>query len=386
MLVALGIILFLALIILHELGHFWVARRNGVHPEEFGIFFPPRLWHKKMKSGFDFSINLLPLGGFVKLKGEHDNDTEPGTFGAASTWAKTKIMLAGVFVNFLTALVLFTILAVVGMPKLIDNQFTVKSDTKVVRQDTYITYVDADSPASKAGLQVTDKLVSIVGKNGTEVQLGAASLPDITKQFAGQRVTIKYERGDSAKQTTAVLRTTEVVEASQKTNDPKGYLGVAPLGYTVQRSTWSAPVVALGLSGQITVMTMQGLWHAVQGLGGIIAGFVTGNHAARVNAQTEASSQVSGPLGIFFVLKSGSVLGLSYIIMIIAVISLTLAIMNVLPVPALDGGRLYMMLASRLTKQKRLNQKMEETIVGWSFLVLIGLIILITIVDVRRFF
>lgn len=339
-----------------------------------------------MKSGFDFSINLLPLGGFVKLKGEHDNDTEPGTFGAASTWAKTKIMLAGVFVNFLTALVLFTILAVVGMPKLIDNQFTVKSDTKVVRQDTYITYVDADSPASKAGLQVTDKLVSIVGKNGTEVQLGAASLPDITKQFAGQRVTIKYERGDSAKQTTAVLRTTEVVEASQKTNDPKGYLGVAPLGYTVQRSTWSAPVVALGLSGQITVMTMQGLWHAVQGLGGIIAGFVTGNHAARVNAQTEASSQVSGPLGIFFVLKSGSVLGLSYIIMIIAVISLTLAIMNVLPVPALDGGRLYMMLASRLTKQKRLNQKMEETIVGWSFLVLIGLIILITIVDVRRFF
>jgi regulator of sigma E protease len=386
LLVALGIILFLALVVLHELGHFWVARRNGVQPEEFGIFFPPRLWHKKMKSGFELSINLLPLGGFVKLKGEHDNDTEPGTFGAASNWAKTKIMLAGVFINFLTAIVLFTILALVGMPKLIGNQFTVASDTKVVRHDTYITYVDAGSPASKAGLQVTDKLLSIVGQNGKSAELNAEKLPDITKQFAGQEVTVRYERGGKVNQTKTVLRTVETVEASKKAGNPIGYLGVVPLGYTVQRSTWSAPVVAFGLSGQITVMTAQGLWHAVQGLGGIIAGFVTGNHVAREQAQTEASSQVSGPVGIFFVLKTGSVLGLAYILMIIAILSLTLAIMNVLPIPALDGGRLYLMLASRLTKKKRLTEKMEETIVGWSFILLIGLIILITIVDVRRFF
>ena len=134
MLFVLAIILFLALIITHEMGHFLVAKRNGVKAEEFGIFFPPKLWGKKMKGGWEFTINLLPLGGFVKLKGEHDSDTEEGSFGAASDLAKAKIMLAGVAVNLATALLLFTLLALVGMPKIpgIDNQFTVKSDTKIV--------------------------------------------------------------------------------------------------------------------------------------------------------------------------------------------------------------------------------------------------------------
>ncbi|MGH7234564.1 MAG: site-2 protease family protein, partial [Candidatus Saccharimonadales bacterium] len=77
-----GVILFIALVIIHEFGHFWVAKRNGVEPEEFGIFFPPALYKRKTKKGWTFSFNLLPLGGFVKLKGEHDSDTEPGSFGA----------------------------------------------------------------------------------------------------------------------------------------------------------------------------------------------------------------------------------------------------------------------------------------------------------------
>src|SRR5471032_155894 len=109
-----GIVLFICLIIAHEFGHFIVARRNGVEVEEFGIFFPPRLYSHKTKAGWLFSINALPLGGFVRLKGEHDSDTEPGTFGAASGWVKSKIMAAGVVMNLLTALALFTILALVG--------------------------------------------------------------------------------------------------------------------------------------------------------------------------------------------------------------------------------------------------------------------------------
>jgi regulator of sigma E protease len=144
--------------------------------------------------------------------------------------------------------------------------------------------------------------------------------------------------------------------------------------------------VAVGLSAQFTQLTLKGIGTALSGLGGIIAGGVTGNTEARQQAQTEASSQVSGPLGIYFVLKGGSSLGILFMLFIIAIISLTLAIMNVLPVPALDGGRLYLMLASRLTKAKRLTPKMEENIVGASFMLLIGLIILITIVDVKRFF
>lgn len=105
-LLIIGLILFVGLVVLHELGHFWVAKRNGVEVEEFGIFFPPTLWRKKMKGGWDFTINAIPLGGFVKLKGEFDADRRKGSFGAASFLAKAKIMLAGVFVNLVTAVAL----------------------------------------------------------------------------------------------------------------------------------------------------------------------------------------------------------------------------------------------------------------------------------------
>src|ERR1700674_916530 len=99
LLLVLGLALFVMLIVLHELGHFLVARRNGVKALEFGIFFPPRLWGHKTKMGWVFSINLLPLGGFVRLKGEYDSNTSPASYGAASLGAKTKIILAGVAVN-----------------------------------------------------------------------------------------------------------------------------------------------------------------------------------------------------------------------------------------------------------------------------------------------
>src|SRR5665213_2759553 len=118
-LLVVGVVLFIGLVVVHEWGHFIVARRAGVEVEEFGIFFPPRLYKHKTKAGWLFTINLLPLGGFVKLKGEHDSDTQPGTFGAASLWVKSKIMAAGVVMNLITALALLTILALIGMPKLI---------------------------------------------------------------------------------------------------------------------------------------------------------------------------------------------------------------------------------------------------------------------------
>src|SRR5256885_16499048 len=96
-----GIVLFISLVLVHEWGQFFMARRNGVEVEEFGLGFPPRAWSKKLKSGMRLSVNWLPLGGFVKMKGENDSDERKGSFGAASLWAKTKIMLAGVTMNLL---------------------------------------------------------------------------------------------------------------------------------------------------------------------------------------------------------------------------------------------------------------------------------------------
>ncbi|HSX36537.1 MAG TPA: M50 family metallopeptidase [Patescibacteria group bacterium] len=381
-----GVVLFIGLVVVHEFGHFIFARRNGVEVEEFGIFFPPRLFKKKTKAGWLFTINLLPLGGFVRLKGEHDTDTEKGSFGAASLLAKTKIMAAGVGMNLITALILLTALAFLGMPKLVDNQFTVKSDTKVSRSEVLAVDIEPGSPAAKAGIQPDDRLAAI-GADAAHLKGvdNANTLPNVTKGLAGQTVHVVYEHKGQPHVAVVKLRTAAEVAASQKTNNPKGYLGIVPQEFTLQRSTWSAPVVAVGLAGQFTALTFQGLGHALGGLGSLIAGAVTGNSAARQNGQATASSQVSGPVGIFVILKDGSLLGYQFMLFIIAIISLTLAIMNILPIPALDGGRLWITLVARAFK-KPLSAKTEEIVNATGFVVLIGLVILITIVDVHRFF
>lgn len=366
-LLVLGLLLFIGLVVLHEFGHFIAARRNGVTVEEFGIGFPPCAWKRTTKKGFIFSLNWLPIGGFVRLKGENDAATEPGTFGAASFATKTKIMLAGVGMNLAAAFIILTALAWIGMPQLLPNQFTVKSDTHVIRQEVLVGYVEPGSPAEKAGLRVRDKLVTFQSPDKQQdsfIVSSAHELPQLTKRFAGQPVRIVLEREGRPMDMTVQLRTAE--EAKQG-----GYLGVGPAEFAMTRATWSAPVQAAGLMVQVTDATFRGMGKAI---GAIFQGDTA-----------TASEQVSGPVGIVAVLRSGSLLGFQYILLIIGLISLSLAIMNVLPIPALDGGRFYVILLSRLFK-RTLSQQMEERIVGSSFVFLLLLMVLITIVDVKRFF
>jgi regulator of sigma E protease len=341
-----------------------------------------------MKGGWDFTINLIPLGGFVKLKGEHDTDTAKGSFGAASLWVKTQIMAAGVVMNLITAFLILTVLALVGMPKLLDNQFTVASDTKVISRAEHsveLSKIQANSPAQRAGLQQNDA-VTAIGPAGKEQQINKATdLQQATKRFAGQTVVVHYERNDQKRTTNVTLNTI----ASQQVAKPSGYLGVGiseiQTGTDMQRSTWSAPVVAGGLIGQFTKVTFEGLGRALAGLGGIIAGTATNNTEARQNGQAEASEQVSGPIGIVVVLHYVSELNYQFTLLIIALISLTLAIMNILPIPALDGGRLWITLIARAFKRP-LTERTEEIVNATGFLILIGLSIVIAVVDVRRFF
>lgn len=371
-LIILGLILFVCLVIVHECGHFIAARRNGIEVEEFGIGFPPRAKIITKKAGTIFSLNWLPLGGFVKLKGEHDADTEPGSFGAASLGAKVKVMVAGVGMNLIMAFGILTILALIGMPKIIDNQFTVVSDSTVTKQQVLAGYVEPDSPAAHAGLQTRDELLAMgLPSQAKESINSQEQLPEVTKQFAGQTVEIEIRQGKQTIQKTVTLRSTQEVEASKNTDNPKGYLGISPTEYSLTRSTWSAPIVALGLIKQLTIATLQGL-------GSALAGLFTGNAA-------QASSQVSGPVGVFVLIKEGSLLGIQFILLIIAVISLTLAIMNILPIPALDGGRLFIMLFFRAIRVP-LTPKKEETINGAGFVLLMALFVVITFVDVKRFF
>ena len=365
-----GLLMFVALVVVHEWGHYIAARRNGIDVEEFGIGFPPKAKTITKRHGTEFTLNWLPLGGFVKLKGEHDADTEPGTYGAARLSAKAKVMLAGVGMNLLVAFGLLTILALTGMPKIIDNQFTVTSDTRVIDQTVLVGVVADNSPAAKAGLEQDDELVS-VGAPGQApvVVVSSSEFPGVTKQFAGQTVDVTYVRDGQQRVARATLESAAAVEASRSTDNPKGYLGIIPSDYVIQRSTWSAPVVAVGFIGQATVQT-------IDGLGSALGNLFTGNAA-------KAGEQVSGPVGIFGVLKRGSELGIGFVLMIIALISLTLAIMNALPIPALDGGRLFVTLLYRALR-KPLTPKAEERIHGTGFALLMILFLVITIVDVKR--
>ena len=385
LLLVLGIVLFISLVVVHEFGHFIVAKRNGVEPEEFGIFFPPKLWGHKTKSGWLFSINLLPLGGFVKLKGEYDAAKGKGTYGAAKLGVKAKILLAGVGMNLLAAFVLLTLLGWLGMPQLISNQFNIKSDTHVIKNEVLVGEIENPSPAEKIGLKSGDRLLAITNPSGKKVNITSSNqLIDITKNYAGETVTVEYSRSGNVHEAQTTFRSKNVVEASLKTNNPKGYLGVVPeANYSLTRSTWSAPINALGLMVQFTALTFHGIGVAIHGLGSIIAAAVTGNHAAREAGQTQASNQVAGPVGVVKILNNGSILGYQFVLMVIAVISLSLALINVLPIPPLDGGKLFMTVVARL-RHKKLTERVEALASGIGFAFFFLLIILITIADVRR--
>lgn len=383
----LGVILFFSLVLIHEWGHYVVARRNGVTVEEFGLGIPPRAWSKKLKSGLVLSLNWLPLGGFVRMKGEHDSDDRPGSFGAASLAAKTKIMLAGVTMNLLAGLAILTVLAWVGIPKVVDNQFSVKSDTHIVSRQVFATYVEPDSPAQKAGLETRDIIESITTGGQSRMIKSSDDLRRATADFAGQAVQIEFSRSGQHQIKPVALRDKAEIEASKKDNQPtKGYLGISSAELEAYKATWSAPIVALGFTKQLIVLTVQGIGHSLSGLGSLIAGAVSGNQGARENGQAQATDQLVGPVGVGAILWDSGSLGLNFLFMIIAIISLTLALMNLLPLPALDGGRLLLTVISRGILRRPLTKSAEERIVGASMVLILGLAILITVVDVRRFF
>jgi len=384
LLLVIGLILFVFLVVAHEYGHFLAAKLSGVRVEEFGVGFPPRLIGKKIGKGIwrgYYSLNLLPLGGFVKLKGEHDGDTSKGAFGSVSLRSKLKIIYAGVIVNLLVSIVMLTVVAWVGMPQLVDNQFKIASDSKTVVDKLIVNYIEPQSPAEKAGLKSGDVIVSINNQNIK----GSTKLRNITKSSAGQTVNINYVRNGQNNKVQVTLLSEKTVQASLKTNQPKAYLGISNSSYTVARSTWSAPVVAVGNVAQLSWLTLKGLGGALANLGKSLASAVTGHGQQAKQEASAAGENVSGPVGIYFILRQGSVLGFEFILFVVAIISLTLALINALPIPALDGGRAFVMLLFRAIK-KPLPPKTEDIIHGTGFALLMLLFVVITIVDIKRFF
>lgn len=372
-----GLLILTFLVVVHELGHAIVARRNGVVVEEFGLGYPPRAWGKKLKNGVLFTLNWLPLGGFVKLQGEHDAASGKGDYGAATFWQKTKILLAGVVINWLVAAILLTILAWVGLPKVIPNQFTVASDTAIVKKPVELVEVVKNSPAAKAGLKSGDQIIRFAG----EPVPTPDSIASEAKAHKGQSVEVIYDRK-------GVEYTTQVTLRKANT-DQQGYLGVGSNQRQYMRSTWSAPLVGVVTTGQFTVVTLQGLGDLVANLARGVALQFSTDHATRQQANqalASAGSSVAGPVGILgTIFPQAEQAGPIQLILLTAIISLTLAIMNVLPIPALDGGRWYTMALFRLIK-KPLTKDREEKIQATGFMILMLLVIVVTIADVRKLF
>ena len=428
--VVVGLLVLMFLVTAHEFGHFIAARRNGVNVLEFGIGFPPRIkawikdphtgkWRKLLKTewskdkatkvvysdgekndfaqkGMIFSLNLLPIGGFCQMDGESAADTRVGTFGKASFWSKTKILFAGVAMNWLVAIVIFTVLAWTGMPEFIDGQFTVGVDTRTSSEPIEITSVAEGSPAEKAGLQTGDYIVAI---NDAKVTY-PSEVTDINKENAGEKVTYTVQRRagaecclgecpdcnceDGCREEPQELP----MEVTLNPADAEYLLGVTmSASQALSYSTWSAPIVGVGLTAQLTGETFRGvgvmLWNLITGVG---SQFST-DEAVRENGQEAISSvgeSVSGPVGIIGVLfPAFTAAGPSNLAFLAALISVSLACMNVLPIPALDGGR-WLLIAIYKLRKKKLTKEVEEKIVSRAFMVLLALIFIVTILDIIR--
>lgn len=378
--IVIGIIALTILVVLHELGHALVARRNGVRVEEFGIGFPPAAYKKNVKKSFlgknvVYSVNWLPLGGFVKLQGEHDDDKKPGDYGAATFWQKTKILLAGVAMNWLTAAVLLTLLAWFGLPQLVPHQFTVAGDTRVIYNPVVLASIEKDLPAESAGLKSGDAIISV---NGKKVE-ASAQLSEAAAAHKGEMVRVTYKRDGAERVAHVALRNTN--------DDKRGYLGAGLSQERFTRSTWSAPIVGIGVTAQLTGITLQGLGQVIgDGVSGLVMKLVPNDSAQKQANQklSSASQSVGGPLSIFGILfPAAERAGMRYVVMMTALISLTLAVMNILPIPALDGGRWFVTAVFRLLK-KPLTKEREEKIHGTGFLVLLLLVVLVTVSDVAK--
>ena len=376
-----GLAVLVVLVTIHELGHALAALKNGVVVEEFAIGFPPTIWSKKLKNGVDFKINILPLGGYVKLQGEHDAASEKGDYGAASFWAKTQILFAGVFFNFVFACVLMTILAWIGLPQVLSNQFRLANDGRIERSAVRAGLVTPDGSADRAGLKKDDQILKIDGKTIDSPEM----MRTLTKELAGREVTVEYRR-TSGKQTVAQV---QVKISDHETAKQKGYIGMIPVQDAKIYAGWSAPIVGVG-----TVVQMMG--ETLKGVGQLFANFFGGlvqklsfDQATRQQADqkiAQAGQAVAGPVGLLGVIFPALIGGeLTTFVLFVAIISLTLAVMNALPIPALDGGRWVVTAIFRGLK-KPLSKELEEQIHGTGMMVLLALTLLITISDVFKFF
>jgi len=342
------------LVLVHELGHFLMAKKMGVKVEEFGIGLPPKLFGIK-KGETLYSVNLLPIGGFVKLFGEEYSTPlaldKNWTFVNKKPWQKTLIVLGGVLGNFLLGWFIFSYLVTQGVP--------------VPTNNVIVEKVTKNSPASMAGLKEKDvilKFVPPISPMSPISLTSSTSLITLTQKYAGKNVKLLVQRGHQQL----------TVDLVPRVNPPKGEgsLGIAITSFIEKKYPWyTAPYYGLIEAFNITAKISSEL-------GKMLYNLVT-FHKQNVD--------VAGPIGIANLAGQAVKFGKNAFLEFLALLSLNLAIMNILPFPALDGGRLVFVLYEGITK-KRPNKNFEKYTNLIGFIMLLSLAAIITVNDVVKLF
>ncbi len=421
------------LVFFHELGHYWVARRNGVVVEEFGLGYPPRLVKLFRYDGTDFTLNLLPLGGFARMKGEDAGDMAPGSFNAAGRGARAAILAAGPAMNAILAILLFAASFMAGFPQ--------------VAALPQVTAIAQGSPAAELGLQPEDVLIAFDGRPlhvSAVPELPSAILPNQDQPAPVQGITvgrqgatIQVDASDlSQEQLLAGLEYIPVAATqvgATAPGSPAEQAGILPgdLVFAVDGAVITAnnplnTLVQERLGREVTLTLLRGHeWVDVtvtprtspppgEGALGVQIGPVTAlatlpfwqalwqgavstwDYVALVlqlpvllftGALEPAEAQISGPVGIAQMV-GGAVsatidTGLWFpILRLSAVLSAALAITNLLPLPALDGGRL-LFIAVETLRGRRVSPEREGLVHMIGFMLLLGLLVIVTVQDIR---
>lgn len=356
------IFLFLALlsllVLVHEWGHFFAARRSGMAVEEFGIGFPPRLFGWKGKKGMLWSVNAIPLGGFVKIKGESDGDVNALDSFAHQSWFKRcLVVVAGVFMNLVLAWVLFSAGFFFGLPSIVEEGV----DGGAVVSDRVVTVIDLVSGAAAegAGIEVGDRLLSV---DGIEYESGSAAREALAPHEDGSPLELVIVRNGE----TQTLSVTPAYVAELGHDG----IGIALVETGFVRYPWYlAPGKGLETTLIATGEVLTGFWQLISGL------FHKENIAA----------SLSGPVGIAVLTGQVASLGFSHLVQFAAMLSINLAVINILPFPALDGGRLVFLLYE-LIRRKKATPAFEQGVHALGFAVLLLVVLIVTVKDIVRLF
>ncbi len=360
------VIMLLVLVLVHEFGHFFTAKKFGIRVDEFGFGFPPKLFGIK-RGETEYTFNLLPIGGFVKIFGENpDEENMHGPDSARSfvnkpKWQQAIVLVAGVFMNFVLAWLLFSFGFMTGLPTSVGSEMKGETLSNV---HLVVVAVTAESPAEKAGLKSGDKIISVKSsKDVISENINTDTFKSFIVAHKNKEIDISYIRG---KDTTVFSAT--VTPISTKGED--AHIGIAMDQIGISKlPIWSALWEGMKLTIFVTKGTAVGLYTLIgDGLKG------QGN-----------LSSVTGPVGMVGIVGDAYQFGFVYLLSFAALISINLAIINLLPFPALDGGRLFFLLIEKI-KGKAMNPKVANTANMVGFGILILLMVFITYHDITKLF